>query len=180
MVLTSCSRDEESPTGADPCTLNLVGSFTYVVSGNLTVSTEFGLWMFCEQSLTGDAIADWRGEPLIDQKLLEPINVIWIDFVASDANSAKENVRGYLDKCGFFEDGGFLTLGAFSREGTLATEHEYVSFNEARDKLNRDVEGWSRDGQIIDIGNCFRPQLDCDFTTSTDHDGVRVFVLYDS
>jgi len=237
LILCSCSKEEDNPVvETDPCELKLVSSFSYDISEDLKVSTDIGLWMFCEQELTGSAIADWNGVPLDRKRLLEPINVIWLDLSASDANEAQTNVWDYLTECGFHQehayhsgpyharyktlwlsqdlippttaacnrlgnkaawtdvlfpfannhgrifpsyplDEGFITVGAFSREGNATSGHEFISFDVARDQLDHNVNGWSRgDRKIVDIGNRYPPQLDCDFTTSNTHSGARVFI----
>ncbi len=98
-------------------------------SGKFQSSATVGIWMFKSpnagilpttrtkpKKLEATAIADWldtEGPPEPgDLYILEPINVIWIDYTATDKAEARQNVKAYLSHpdriTKFFEEGGLL------------------------------------------------------------------------
>ena len=91
-------------------------------SGGLESSATVGIWMFSspenatipalltenrtKPELKVQAIAEWLGVPLvlpggIEQDILEPINVMWIDYTAENHEEARGNVQDYLEQADF-------------------------------------------------------------------------------
>ena len=64
--------------------------------------------MFKEQTLEFDAIANWFTQPELN--LLEPINVIWIDYSAANAQEAYKNVSVFLLKKNFKSETGSVEV----------------------------------------------------------------------
>ena len=79
----------------------VVGAINVSVNNNgETVATaSVGVWMFKDDAMTIDAIADWLGmyddDP--DGPLFEPVNVLWFDLEAGNIPSARENVCDFLE-----------------------------------------------------------------------------------
>ncbi|MCX6827700.1 MAG: hypothetical protein NT002_00210 [candidate division Zixibacteria bacterium] len=90
----------------DPPAVQLTHSFEHRCNG-VESSGELGVWMFNQNviPLRSDAIAHWA-VPLCDPfgKLLEPINVIWVDYSARSAEEARDNVQAYLVANHFFQE----------------------------------------------------------------------------
>lgn len=81
-------------------------TFTYNhSSSSMDVTATIGLWMYKEQRFARDAIADWLQVPYQERELLEPINVLWVDPVASSEEEAKDNIVEFLDECAFDREG---------------------------------------------------------------------------
>jgi len=62
----------------------------------ITATGDIGLWMFKQKDLSTDAIADWIGIPYLEKTLLEPINVLWIDFDSTTEQEARDKVSSFL------------------------------------------------------------------------------------
>ena len=59
------------------------------------------MWMFSEKQFEVNAIADWIGVKKNGKTILEPINIIWVDFRATNKNEAIENITTFLNDNGF-------------------------------------------------------------------------------
>jgi hypothetical protein len=82
------------------------------------VTLQLGVWMFKAPTLEFGSIADWSRLPPIPrytlpggQHLIEPINVIWLDFIATDEAEAAARVGSFLtnsdgDGSGWFSEPG--------------------------------------------------------------------------
>jgi hypothetical protein len=108
-ILAGCGhRPDPSPTpigGDGPETF----TFAYTHSSpilNFTVAV--GVWMHKAQRLDREAIADWLAVPYEGKRLLEPINVLWIDTVAKNEQDAIDGLVDFLRTCGFRREGDVL------------------------------------------------------------------------
>lgn len=108
LLSVSCKHEETTIVNnigeiQNPYNLPLVYSFSH--SGN-TFESEviIGIWMF-----KNNHIANWLGKSNDGEEIYEPINVIWIDYVSSNENEAKEKVAGFLGNNSFKTRGGSST-----------------------------------------------------------------------
>ena len=74
-------------------------------SKNITIDTKnrgtsnfnIGIWMFNQQKVEINSIANWINVTHMGKTILEPINVIWIDCKATNVNQANNNVTSFLN-----------------------------------------------------------------------------------
>jgi concanavalin A-like lectin/glucanase superfamily protein/ZU5 domain-containing protein len=91
--------------------------YTEIDQGALLSRATIGVWMFCDRKfltsncdapseVTGEFISQWAtdrsGQGLT---ILEPINVLWIDYSAETQEDAESNVSDYLTAAGFETEG---------------------------------------------------------------------------
>jgi len=100
LLSVSCKHEETITINnigeiQNPYDLPLVYSFSH--SGNSFDSeATVGIWMF-----KNNHIANWLGKSDNGEEIYEPINVIWIDYVSSNENEAKEKVAEFLSNSSF-------------------------------------------------------------------------------
>ena len=81
--------------------IDLIDRITVFNNSNNTISFNFGMWMFSEKQFEVNAIADWIGVKKNGKTILEPINIIWVDFRATNKKEAIENITTFLNDNGF-------------------------------------------------------------------------------
>lgn len=79
----------------------LVRRITFTSPQDITATGDIGIWMFERDELSFDAIADWLDRGLDGRRLLEPINVLWVDFISVTKEEARERVLTFLTNSGF-------------------------------------------------------------------------------
>ena len=87
--------------------LKLSAELSHTGPQGSTVTGEIGLWMFKKKALSMDAIADWLDRTyarLENKDMLEPVNVLWLDFVSGRTSQARDRVSEFLDQSGFFTE----------------------------------------------------------------------------
>ena len=99
---TGCDNPTEpEPEPAPQAPPLLHNTLNFPGANGVTASCDLGLWMFDSQNLSTDNICDWLGIEHRGRRLLEPVNVVWIDFTAVDAADAGAKVHDYLTSCNF-------------------------------------------------------------------------------
>ena len=63
---------------------------------NDSVSVNIGIWMFNEKRANKDHIANWLNLKHNNKSIIEPINILWIDFKAENRIEANENIVNFL------------------------------------------------------------------------------------
>ena len=111
-LFSSCSVDEQSGD------IRLRHNFSHSLEEKRSNAT-LGIWMFKEQSLILDAVANWTTQENLG--LLEPINVIWIDYSSSNEQDAYQNVINYLIAQNFQSETGSVEFPQNS--GTYYPKH---------------------------------------------------------
>ena len=94
--------DGSGPTGSGTPTLQYTHRYTHLGPRGLGSTADLGLWMFTRREHEPSAIANWLGRPYVDGRtLLEPTNVLWVDYAARTELDAQLNVWRFLHACGF-------------------------------------------------------------------------------
>jgi len=96
MFIFSCSK-KQPYLEYQKKAINLRNNITVFNNRNETISFDFGMWMFNERKLEVDAIANWIGIKQKGKSILEPINIIWVDYKANTKNEARENITTFLN-----------------------------------------------------------------------------------
>lgn len=133
LIFISCSKDEPIP----PPSLNYIHTYeTKFPSTNEQISFDIGIWMFRnegnEPQLEFDFIADWLDD---DLGLLEPINLMWIDYKSSNRTEAIDKIED------FFIDNQFVQRDNSSIGYWGFIENDWISqYNDQKDVTFSDVE----------------------------------------
>ncbi len=108
---------------SDISTVKMIGPFSHPSPQGVTAEGHVGLWMHKQTDLSSmNGIADWvngwdrykdKNYPGESWRILEPINVVWIDFTASTEQQAKDHLEHFLEAQGE----GDPTRTKFSKEG---------------------------------------------------------------
>ncbi|MDD7914870.1 hypothetical protein [Polaribacter ponticola] len=73
------------------------------------LNLDIGLWMFNKKTPEISSIANWIGIQLKGKVILEPINIIWLDFKATNKVEAEENIVNFLKANNFLMRSGSST-----------------------------------------------------------------------
>lgn len=73
------------------------------------LNLDLGLWMFNKKTPEISSIANWIGIQLKGKVILEPINIIWLDFKATNKVEAEENIVKFLKANDFLMRSGSST-----------------------------------------------------------------------
>lgn len=68
-------------------------------------TADVGLWMFKRDEKSFNAIADWSGKEyqiFANKRILEPINVLWVDFTSTTKQEATDKVYAFMTESGQF------------------------------------------------------------------------------
>ncbi len=95
------------------------------------LNLEVGLWMFNKKTPEINSIANWIGIKQNGKAILEPINIIWLDFIATNKLEAEENIVNFLKTNGFLMRSGSSTgyYGLFENETWITQYMETWSDN---------------------------------------------------
>jgi hypothetical protein len=94
-------------TLAAPPPVLLLARFEHSTATGESVAVSLGRWMFKEPLLQPGAIAMWASlgglisEWINSRKILEPINVVWADFVATTEDQSKQRIADFLKLRGY-------------------------------------------------------------------------------
>lgn len=162
-LLWSCSKTEEDIfTNIVPENIPiflLSNSFTIHKNNIENISLNMGLWMFKEKKYEKKSIANWIDVQHEGKFILEPINVIWVDFKATSKNEAKQKILTYLETNKFIHRSG-SSIGYF---GYFGSSNWVSQFRET----------WSDKQNPSTINNHGRIFLNFETTTSN---GQKVFI----
>ena len=127
VLLSFCSSNEDLiplSNSKSEKIINLLYPLTINKNNEEKVSLDIGVWMFKRNELDVNSIADWLGIRFDGKVLLEPINIIWVDFVSKNKEEAEQKVLTYLEKNNFLHRSGSSTgyLGIFENNYWL---HQY-------------------------------------------------------
>lgn len=94
---------------------------------------KFGIWMFKHKGHNKNSIANWISVQHLGKDVLEPINVLWLDFKAKSKEESTNNVIKFLELNNFIMRSG-SSVGYFS----FFEDFEWVPQYKATwsDKLN--------------------------------------------
>lgn len=99
ILLCSCS---ENNILLEPKTPALKFKYKLTIpKNNSFVSFNFGIWMFKANYINKNAIANWINVEHLGKKVLEPINVVWVDFRAKNKEESTENIISFLTQNNF-------------------------------------------------------------------------------
>ena len=121
LLIFSC-KEEESYYENEK--IDLIDRITVFNNSNNTISFNFGMWMFSEKQFEVNAIADWIGVKKNGKTILEPINIIWVDFRATNKNEAIENITTFLNDNGFLLRNG-SSIGYYGLFDSSEWIHQY-------------------------------------------------------
>jgi len=76
--------------------IQLTSNITIVNDSSEKANFNFGLWMFNKKKIEIDAIANWLGIKQNNKNILEPINIVWVDFKANNKKEAIQNITNFL------------------------------------------------------------------------------------
>lgn len=95
LVIFSCGPDNNSmELKKEP--FQLTSNITIVSDSTERANLNFGIWMFNKKKTEIDAIANWIGIKRNNKNILEPINIVWVDFKANNKKEATENITDFL------------------------------------------------------------------------------------
>jgi hypothetical protein len=76
--------------------------FSHNNNENIKNNANVGIWMYTDENWS---IANWISQK--DLNLLEPINIIWVDYTATSLEEATTNVEEYLVSNGFAKESNY-------------------------------------------------------------------------
>jgi hypothetical protein len=92
------SRDEKA--------VNFTDFITVFKDQEEKTSVDIGIWMFKTKELNLNSIANWIGVQNEGKFILEPINVVWVDYVSKSKQEAEEKVITFLINNNFLHRSG--------------------------------------------------------------------------
>lgn len=93
-IFSSCSEDIISLEEKAP---DIKLKYSLSIQDKNTINTfNFGIWMFKEQHNHKNAIANWLNIPHSKKEILEPINILWVDFKSKTKKEASEKIASFL------------------------------------------------------------------------------------
>ena len=95
IIIVSCSDHDDSWEIKNK-TFNLSENIIISNKSNETINFDFGIWMFNQQKTDINAIANWINIKKNGKIILEPINVLWIDYKANSQVEAIKNITDFL------------------------------------------------------------------------------------
>ena len=135
VFLPGCNRTPSLTEPTPPAAVDspAILMFTYGHrTPSLSLTTNVGIWMHSGQAFDGATIADWLDVPYDGRRLLEPINVLWLDSAAQREDQATGNLVDFLDDCGFRREGDVFfgqvprhSSGYYASYGTGVWKRQY-------------------------------------------------------
>jgi hypothetical protein len=108
IIILSCS-DKNNLFEFKKETISLKENIIVSNNNNESVDFDFGLWMFNNKEPDADFIANWINVKLEGKRILEPINVLWVDYKAKNKAEAIKNITSFLFSNGFLIRSGSST-----------------------------------------------------------------------
>lgn len=97
ILLFSCNDSDEIELNERSVSFKINHNFNLLIASD-TVKFNAGIWMFKEKKATINSIANWINIKHFGKTILEPINVVWIDFKATNKTEATNNIVAYLEE----------------------------------------------------------------------------------
>jgi hypothetical protein len=94
LILVSCVKTIEGVENINDH-INLKYNLT-IDNQNDEINFEFGIWMFKDKKADKNYISNWLNTKFNHLNVLEPINVLWLDFSAKNEKEAIDNVVEFL------------------------------------------------------------------------------------
>jgi hypothetical protein len=125
IIIVSCSAKDDSLEMKNK-TFNLSENIIISSKSDETINFDFGIWMFNRERADVNAIANWINIKKDGKIILEPINILWIDYRANNQVETIKNITDFLHSNNIMNRNGSSTgyYGLFDNNNWIPQHQE--------------------------------------------------------